>query len=265
MQHYVILGGKEGKERLKLLNELMQPTTAQLLNTVGIGTGMKCLDVGCGGGHITLYLAERVGPQGKVVGTDLDGKILSLAQQDAEAAQVKNLEFRQADALQPQEEATYDLVYARFLLTHLSEPEKCMAAMVRSCRPGGFIIVEDIEISSSFCYPRSASYDKYIALYKEVVHRRGGDPDVGPKLPGMLRNAGVEGVQVNVVQPTYLAGEGKLLTPITMNHIAASVISEKLAAEEEVKTIINALNDAATDSETVMSLARVFQAWGQKV
>ena len=80
----------------------------------------------------------------------------------------------------------------------------------------------------------------------------------------MLRKVGAENGLVNVVQPTHLEGEGKLMASITMQRIAGAVISERLATESEVQQIINKLNDAAADSETVMSLPRVFQVWGRR-
>ena len=89
---------------------------------------MKCLDVGCGGGHVTLLMASMVGPEGKVTGTDTDEEIIELAQEDADAAKLDNVEFRQIDACTWQWHEEYDLAYARFLLSHLSEPERCLAA-----------------------------------------------------------------------------------------------------------------------------------------
>lgn len=126
MSRYAIGGGREGKERLELLSQVMLPTTSQLLNKVGLSKGMKCLDVGCGGGHVTLLMASLVGPHGKVVSTDSDSEILALGQQDAEDERLDNVEFRHTDASVCQGEAENDLVYARFVLTHLSEPEKCL-------------------------------------------------------------------------------------------------------------------------------------------
>lgn len=264
MGRYVISGGREGKERLKLISEVMLPTTSQLLKTAGLGAGMTCLDVGCGGGHVTLLMASMVGPQGKVIGTDTDGEILALAQQDAAAAHLNNVEFRHTDALVCQEEEAHDLVYARFVLTHLSEPEKCLDAMLRACRPQGLIVIEDIDFTANFCHPYCAPYERYTELYQQVVHQRGGDPNIGFKLPGMLRKAGVERVQVNVVQPTHLEGDGKFIASITMQRIADSVVTEGLATEEEMEQVISGLNEAAADPETMMSLPRVFQTWGRR-
>ena len=249
MSRYVISGGKAGKERLKLISQVLQPTTTQLLKTAGLSQGMRCLDVGCGGGFVTRLMAGLVGSKGKVVGIDSDGAILALAREDAEAEHLNNVEFHHADASTHQEEEAYDLVYARFVLTHLNEPEKCLDAMMRACRPKGLIVIEDIDFTGSFCYPYCKAYQRYTELYQQVVQRRGGDPNIGPKLPGMLRKAGVEGVEVNVVQPAHIEGDGKLIASITMTRVADSVVSEGLATEPEVEQVIAGLNDAAADSE----------------
>jgi len=98
MTGYTIHGGKEGKERLNLLAQVMLPTTSQLLNAVGINKGIRCLDVGCGGGHVTLLMARLVGPGGQVVGTDMDGEVIALAREDARTAKLDNVQFRRADA-----------------------------------------------------------------------------------------------------------------------------------------------------------------------
>jgi ubiquinone/menaquinone biosynthesis C-methylase UbiE len=262
LHRYAIRGGKEGKERLDLLARVMLPTTSQLFDGIGLKQGMKCLDVGCGGGHVSLLLASVVGPAGRVVGTDTDKEILELARQDAEIANVCNVEFRQVDAcLCPHE--GYDFVYARFLLSHLSQPETCLEAMVRACRPGGTIAVEDVDFTGSFCYPICPAYERYLELYQKIVRRRGGDPNIGPKLPRMLRKASARAVHLNVVQPTHIEGEGKLMASVTMERISGAVISERLAAESGVRQIVEELNEVAADSETIMSLPRVFQVWGK--
>ena len=262
--HYAIRGGKDGKSRLELLARVLQPTTVQLLDRVGLSKGMKCLDAGCGGGHVALLMARIVGPQGRVIGTDADTEILALARKDAEAENVANVEFHRLDACVCLRKKEFDLAYARFLLSHLSQAENCLAAMTEACRPGGIIVIEDTDFSGSFCYPTSAAYDRYKELYRKVVQRRGGDPDIGPKLPGMFRTAAIQAVELNVIQPVHIRGEGKLMAPITMSRISDALITEGLAREEEVQQILNDLDKAAEDRETVISLPRIFQVWGKR-
>ncbi|PWT92286.1 MAG: SAM-dependent methyltransferase, partial [Blastocatellia bacterium] len=63
-----------------------------------------------------------------------------MAQQDAEDNGLENVEFRCADAATCQDDGGYDLVYARFVLTHLAEPDKCLESMLLACKPNGLIV-----------------------------------------------------------------------------------------------------------------------------
>src|SRR4051812_6192241 len=132
---YIIRGGTEGRERLRLLSRILRPTTLSLLDRVGVRPGMKCLDAGCGGGDVTLELARLVGPDGNVVGIDIDATKLDLARQEAAAEGLRNVEFRQVpiDAWRPTPE--FDVAYSRFLLTHLADPAAAVRIMRQALRP----------------------------------------------------------------------------------------------------------------------------------
>jgi SAM-dependent methyltransferase len=263
-QRYAICGGNEGKKRLDVLARVLLPTTTQLLDGVGLSTGMKCLDVGCGGGHVTILMAVIVGPGGFVVGTDRDAEILALAREDAKAAKTTNIEFQQEDACSCLWHKAFDVVYARFLLSHLNEPENCLATMVEACAPGGRIVIEDTDFAGSFCYPPSRAYERYKELYQELVRRRGGDSNIGPKLPAALRRSGIQDVEFSVIQPAHIHGEGKLMAPLTMARISDALTDEGLATEIETQQILTELNVVAADCETVISLPRIFQVWGKR-
>jgi SAM-dependent methyltransferase len=263
MRPYVIRGGEEGKARLAVLARILWPTTHRLLDDAGLAEGMRCLDVGCGGGDVTLELARLVGPGGRVVGLDGDGVILSLARQDAARAGLCNVEYRQADAAHVQDRPAFDLAYARFLLTHVTDPEGVLANMRHATRGGGAVVVEDIDFSGHFCHPPCRAFARYVELYQEVVRRRGGDPDIGPKLPGLFLAAGVAAVQVRVVQPAALHGEVKSLASITLEKVADAVIAERLASPAEITNLVGELTEFAESPRTLMSLPRVFQVWGR--
>src|SRR4051812_34408545 len=96
-KHYIIRGGQDGRERLRLLSRVMRPTTRSLLERVAIRPGMACLDCGCGGGDVSCDLAEIVGSQGRVVGIDIDSVKLDSAREDALARQLHHVEFRLAN------------------------------------------------------------------------------------------------------------------------------------------------------------------------
>jgi ubiquinone/menaquinone biosynthesis C-methylase UbiE len=75
LNHYVMRGGVEGRERLRILSRVMHATTTALFDRLGVADGLVCLDAGCGGGDVTRELAWWVGPAGKAVGADIEGNL----------------------------------------------------------------------------------------------------------------------------------------------------------------------------------------------
>ncbi len=73
---------------------------------------------------------------------------------------------------------------------------------------------------------------------------------------------GCERIAMNVVQPAALDGELKLINPITMENIAGALIADGLATCEETDRLASELSEFARDPRTVMSIARIVQAWG---
>jgi SAM-dependent methyltransferase len=262
MTSYVIRGGQQGKARLHLIASALRPTTLRLLQAAGISEGMACLDVGCGGGDVTVELARLVGPDGSVVGIDMDGVKLSLAQQDAGQERLTNVAFHERDVTTLDAEGMYDLVYARFLLTHMPDPLAVVRNMLRAAKPGGAIVVEDLDHTASFCYPACAALDRHVVLYNEAARLRGADPEIGPKLPGLLRQAGARDIQLQVVQPTFMEGNAKRIHQVTLENIAEAVIAGGLASAAELAAVVSELDEFVQNPHTIVSFPRIFQVWG---
>jgi SAM-dependent methyltransferase len=262
--HYAIRGGIAGRERLRILARTLHSSTAALFDRLHVGAGLRCLDVGCGGGDVTCELARRVGQGGWVVGVDIDDAKLDLARQEAAAQGIANAEFRALDIRVEEVGADFDLVYARFLLTHLADPAGAIVALGRALRPGGLLIVEDIDFKGSFAWPATAAFRRYRELYCAVVRTRGGDPDIGPRLPILLADGGFEQVDMHVVQPMATQGEVKLINPITLENIADAILHDGLASRQELDALIHELYAFAANPRTVAGLARVIQTWGRR-
>jgi SAM-dependent methyltransferase len=263
-QQYVIRGGVEGRERLRVLSRVMRPTTTSLLDRLGLRDGHVCADVGCGGGDVALEMARRVAPTGKVLGFDFDQTKLDLARTEAKELGVENVEFSGVDVCKGIHAPPLDVVYARFLLTHLADPTRVLSALNRVMRPDGVVAVEDIDFGGYFTYPYSAAFERYHELYCATVERRGGDPFIGRRLPELLRQAGFHVVDVCVVQPMALTGEPKLLNALTMENIAGAVLEDGLATESEIARLVAELYAFAADPTTLAGAPRIVQAWGRR-
>jgi ubiquinone/menaquinone biosynthesis C-methylase UbiE len=259
---YVIRGGVEGRERLRILSRVMQQTTLACLAQAGMKEEMACLEIGCGGGDVAFDMARMTGPLGSVLGTDIDEMVLDLGRGEAADLQLNNVEFRLGDITQSTFAAEFDLVHARFVLTHLADPAMALGNMRGALRPGGVVVVEDIDIRGHFSYPESAALARFVELYSEIVRRKGADPNIGPRVPSLLTDAGFENVEMRVVQLAGMVGEVKLMTPITMQCIGPAVIAGGLASEAEVASLVAELFEFAHSPGTIFSLPRVVQAWG---
>jgi ubiquinone/menaquinone biosynthesis C-methylase UbiE len=139
----------EERERLAGIERLWDPGTRALMERVGVGPGWRCLEVGAGGGSMVEWLAERVGPQGSVLATDVYTKFL-------DAMDRANLEVREHDILADElPEAEFDLAYARLVAEHLG-PE-VIERMIPALKPGGVLLLEDYDFSSATVHPRTSS------------------------------------------------------------------------------------------------------------
>ncbi len=198
------------------------------------------------------------------MGIDLGQTVLELAAKAAGDVGLTNIEFRHADATHL-EAASYDVVYARSLLRHVPNPAAVVAAMAAALRPGGALILEDNDFGGYLWYPPSTALERYVNIYRETVHRRGGNSDIGPALPSLLLNAGLRHVQVVVYQACALEGEIKLITPLTLDRIANAAIAEGIATRDELADLVADLDRYAADPTTLLSLPRVVQTWGRQI
>ena len=258
---YAIAGGRSGKERLDLLSEAMRATTLGLLDEAGLTAGDRCLDVGCGGGHVALDMGRIVGPGGSVLGIDFDPHVLELARLDAQSAGAGNVAFETGDA-RAYDGGPFSFIHARFLLSHVSEPDMVFARLKTLLAPGGRIAVEDIDMSGSFCHPPDPSQDRFEALYTEAVRRGGGDADLGRRLPAVALAAGLADANWRVFQPVYASGPEKRLTAVTMEMIRSAVLRHRLAREDEIDLLVSRLRAFADDPSSLVALPRMVQVWG---
>src|SRR6476646_7213532 len=114
------------RARLQAAEDLLDDGTQRVLERLGVAPGWRCLEVGAGGGSIARWLAERVGPDGHVVATDISTR-------DLDTSGLGNLEVRQHDIVgDALETEAYDLVHARLLLEHLPARDVAFSKLAQS-------------------------------------------------------------------------------------------------------------------------------------
>src|SRR5262249_48662916 len=130
------------RERLALLERNFDPLSQRRLAALGIQPGWRCLEVGAGQGSIVRWLAAQVGPQGRVVATDINPRFLT-------ELQLPNVEVRQHDIrTDPLEAGRYDLAHCRAVLAHMPDPQLVVGRMVEALRSGGWLLIDEADLSS---------------------------------------------------------------------------------------------------------------------
>ncbi len=188
MPKYVLGHHLKGEgTRLELMSELLDPMHRQYIDALGVvKPGARTLEVGCGNGSISAWLAERVNPGGIAVAVDLD---LSLIQ-----VRTQNLDLRQADILAgPIERGTFDLVTARAVLHHIADPETAIANMIASLKEdGALLLIEPDFLPVSIAEPQDvrAFWNGWLAWSRE----RGIDYHIGRTLAPRLASLGLTNI-----------------------------------------------------------------------
>jgi SAM-dependent methyltransferase len=196
---YVLDHHQEGeRQRLALMSRLLDPMHRRHLERLGVGPGARTLEVGCGNGSISAWLAGRIAPGGRAVAVDLDLSLLD--------ADVPGLECRQADILAgPVGPGDFDLVTARAVLHHVADAEAAVANLVTSAKPGGTVLlIEPDFLPVSIAEPPEvrAFWQGWLAWSRE----QGIDYFIGRRLPAMLSRLGLKDVGATAETALYNGG-----------------------------------------------------------
>lgn len=125
-------------DRLRVLARVVDGRTRRALDGIGITSGWHCCDVGSGAGTVAAWMAEQVGPSGRVVSIDVDTRFQPPS---TGVIEVRTLDVT-ADPIGANE---FDVVHARGVLQHIAQREDVLDAMVAATKPGGWVVVGDID------------------------------------------------------------------------------------------------------------------------
>lgn len=165
---------------LGLRNDVYRRPLATALERLELGAGWRCVDVGAGGGDVSVALAELAGRKGRVYAVDSDPVARDETARAAAAgggAQVIALTQAAEDLLLPE---AVELAYCRFLLMHVVDPLAVLKRMAGVIVDGGFVVAQEPITSGGRIggSPMSMPGARH--------------PDIGALLPALVRDAGLE-------------------------------------------------------------------------
>lgn len=192
---YFAAGAPEDAEReqLRLLAAAYNDASQKRLKLLGIGDGWRCLEVGPGGGFMTKWLAETVAPNGSVVALDSNVRFVR-------ELRLAGVEAREGEIVEDEiENGGFDLVYSRFVVSHLADPVRALHKMAAALKPGGWLMVEDSDYASyraaDRTHPLSAVFDATVKKGLAYFQAKGAiQPTFGRSMPACVAALDLESI-----------------------------------------------------------------------
>jgi ubiquinone/menaquinone biosynthesis C-methylase UbiE len=226
--------------------------------------GAEVLSVGCGPGVI-LRAVSALDPSIKATGIDISAeRVQEAIRKNPANSRVK---FVRGDAHAMQFPSdSFDLVYSRMLFEYLLEKEQAIAEMVRVCRPGGTVLLQDLDGQLLWNYPEEPIVQRTVEKVVAGLATTGFDPFVGRKLFSLAHKAGLTNIDAQVECYHLIAGEiepnilkqWELKLEIAVPQIARILGGER-AAREQIQGFIEYLRKPDT-----LTYSNVFTITGKK-
>ena len=201
MTEHVYIHGTEPREQERLAG-LNRITNAAFIRFLDVTPRSRVLEVGSGLGILANDVA------GSAEGVDVAGVELSAAQLAA-ARPSPRVTFVQGDAHSLDfPDASFDLVYARYLLEHVADPERVLREMRRVAKPGGRVAVCENDVSLLRFDPPCPAFERAWDVFIRFQATLGGDGLIGRRLFRLFRRAGFEDVELSVQPEIHWYGSG---------------------------------------------------------
>jgi SAM-dependent methyltransferase len=241
------------RERLAAIEDLWDPGTKAVIESLGIGPGWRCLEVGAGAGSIAAWLADRVGCGGAVLATDLTTRHL-------DGVVRSNLEVREHDIVSdPLPEDHFDLIHARLLVEHLGRA--ALERMVAPLRPGGWLVLEDHDWGASATYPECEGMQRVIDGVNRFLSRSGFDALYGRRVVHELLRLGLQDVGAEGRMRVYRGrSPDAAFARLSLQSLSADALSRGDLMPDDLELAYARLDDP----DTVFLSASMIAAWGRR-
>jgi SAM-dependent methyltransferase len=243
-------------ERFTLLARVFDPTTIRRLDELGVDRGWRCLEVGAGSGSIARWLGMRVGSPGSVLATELDTARLG-------SQPIPHVQVLEHDIVaDPLPEAAFDLAHARFVLMRLPEREHALARIALAVRPGGWVVVEEMDLTTHRSGDGIETYDRVQEALRAAAASSGCDVAYGAKLGSQLEGHGLVDVEAEgrTAYSRSRRGPGQRLLRHDVERQREAIVATGIVGETDVDEVLRLLDEPAFAAWW----PTVWTAWGRR-
>jgi ubiquinone/menaquinone biosynthesis C-methylase UbiE len=249
-------------QRLELQARLAK--IEQHLQHLPVSPQDRVLDAGCGSGSMSRLIARSF-PEAEVTGIDLREPYLEFARRCARSEQLPNVQFQIADVFAlPFADASFDVVWTKYLLQWLKEPKRALNELKRVTRPGGVVVSCDFASFAIEHFPVNAKFEQEVRRVMTSLV----DCDIGRKVGSFMISLGFTDVHLEVEVDKIFTVIGRIDAQRRWNwekqfeaarpHLIQIIGSEK-AADRFVTDFLSVYDDPATSSITTLHFTRGYK------
>ena len=259
---YLLGAGRSDHDRLRVISEIHDGRTRELLRKAGFVSGHHFVEFGCGLGYVTRWAASE---GAHATGIDLNEDHLMVAAELAQEAGLKTAHFRSANVYDPGlEPDSVDVSYSRWLMVHLKNPVDAMRAIHAALKPGGVMVCEEADVSAVYAEPHSDAYAELRDICMEGARQRGVDYSGGRRAHLWAKQAGFDIVHVDAYHPHYVTGEHKGFWNWTLRAVALGMVKEGSLTAEQLEELVAGMTEADASPETLVAHCRMHQLIARK-
>lgn len=194
--------------RLEFQEKVWGGVTQHLFDRLNVRSPWRCLDVGAGIGCVSLPLARRVLPRGKVVALELSPAYASILKHRTQVQKARNVKIINSSIKNFRWEGPkFDLIFLRWILLFIHDIEGALRLFLPHLKPGGFLAIEDYDDYSAMAlYPNDKAFPAVIEGAKRWFYKNGGGLDVAGRVPPIFNKLGLKTVDF---RPNIQAGNGR--------------------------------------------------------
>jgi len=201
--NYTLKNITSESERLTTQAKLLYGGSA-FLDKFILGDKISVLDVGCGTGVMSKYVAQK-NINGTVIGVDIDEKRVK---ENNEANTYSNLTFQAADAYKlPFADNTFDLCFCRFMLMHLCDPIRAIKEMARVTKKGGTVLAHEGFHDAIWMVPARPVFEKFLSVWKTKMNSSKQDHSIGIRLHTLFSNSNLFSVEHSILAHSFAGSD----------------------------------------------------------
>jgi len=244
-------------ERLKALQEAIDPATFRRIKALGLAPGWRCWEVGAGAGSVAFWLSQQVGDGGKVLASDIKTDLLERLSELGNVTVLKHNVDRDDMPCGP-----FDLIHTRIVLMHggINRTE-VIKKLICALKPGGLLFLEEHDEYGTYALmPENLAFAKAIYFATRVIESNGASLSWARNLPTLLQDAGLVDVQAEIDAPFFRGSSAYArFWGDTVKELRQQIIAHGMRPEDVDLAVAQ-----ANDPGRWLSCHAMISSWGRK-